>query len=271
MAVFLVCEGENHGLDNRVLDPLVIQHHNLSVQMAPSGGSGGLGGVRVYLRNLAHNNVAISVEDRDYYRTLAEAHAGWGNLTAYAFFWRRHEIENYLLHPRVVLAMFDDLRVTGLGWVATLPTTEAGVLTLLQTVATALLENHAAEVLRVELLRHSVAGGDLKFGAIRPPAQPGATVAGQAAWVPALQEEAARLCASCTAAAGHPDLQPAAIAARYQVLLAQFQDPAFLTSGTFLVDMGGHELMAALAAHLRGVAHHPGSLTDFWRTNCCAY
>ena len=35
MAVFLVCEGENHGLDNRVLDPLVIQHHNLSVQMAP--------------------------------------------------------------------------------------------------------------------------------------------------------------------------------------------------------------------------------------------
>ena len=122
MAVFLVCEGENHGLDNRVLDPLVIQHHNLSVQMAPSGGSGGLGGVRVYLRNLAHNNVAISVEDRDYYRTLAEAHAGWGNLTAYAFFWRRHEIENYLLHPRVVLAMFDDLRVTGLGWVATLPT-----------------------------------------------------------------------------------------------------------------------------------------------------
>ena len=43
MAVFLVCEGETTGLDNRVLDRLVIQFHNLSVQIAPSGGSGGLG------------------------------------------------------------------------------------------------------------------------------------------------------------------------------------------------------------------------------------
>ena len=149
-----------------------------------------------------------------------------GESTAHSFLWRRHEIENYLLDPRVVLALFDDLRAAGFGWAAAFPTTEAGVLTLLQTVATALLENHAAEVLRVELLRHSVAGGNLQFGAVRPPAPPGATVAGQAAWVPALQQEAARLCASCTAAAGHPALQSAAIAARYQVLLAQFQAPA---------------------------------------------
>ena len=193
----------------------------------------------------------------------AQAHVEWGNPAAHEFYWRRHEIENYLLHPRVVLALFDDLRATGFGWAAALPTTEAGVLTLLQTVATALLENHAAEVLRVELLRHSVAGGNLQFGAIRPPAPPGATVAGQAAWVPALQQEAARLCASCTAAAGHPELQPAPIAARYQVLLAQFQAPAFLTSGTFLVDMGGHELMAALAAHIRGVGAPPGFTDRF--------
>lgn len=32
MAVHLVCEGGNNGLDNRVLDRLVIQAHNLSVQ-----------------------------------------------------------------------------------------------------------------------------------------------------------------------------------------------------------------------------------------------
>jgi hypothetical protein len=136
MAVFLVCEGENRGLDNRILDPLVIQHHNLTVQLAPSGGSGGLGGVRVCLRNLAHNNIAMSVEDRDYFRTQAQADAGWGNPAASEFFWRRHEIENYLLHPSVVLALFNDLRATSFGWVAALPTTEAGVLTLLQTVAT---------------------------------------------------------------------------------------------------------------------------------------
>jgi hypothetical protein len=52
MAVFLVCEGYNNGLDNRVLDALVIQQHNLSVQIVPAGGSGGLGSVALYLRNL---------------------------------------------------------------------------------------------------------------------------------------------------------------------------------------------------------------------------
>src|SRR5262249_40894641 len=88
-------------------------------------GSGGLGAVRAYLRNLSPDNVAVSVEDRDYYRTQAEAHAGWGNLTAHGFFWRRHEIENYLLHPRVVLALFDDLRAPGFGWATALPATEA--------------------------------------------------------------------------------------------------------------------------------------------------
>jgi hypothetical protein len=231
MAVYLVCEGANTGLDNRVLDRLVIQYHNLNVQMAPSGGSGGLGAVRVFLQNRSANDVAVSVEDRDYYRTQAHAHAGWGNLTAKSYLWRRHEIENYLLHPRVVLALFDDYRAARMAWAAPLPATEADVLVLLQVVTGPLLENHAGEVLRVELLRHSTAGGSLQFGAIKPPAPPGVSVPGQAAWVPALRQEAARLCGVCTAAAALPDLQPAAIANRYQTLLAQFQIPAFLTSG----------------------------------------
>jgi hypothetical protein len=266
MAVFLVCEGENNGLDNRVLDSLVIQHFNLTLQMAPSGGSGGLGAVRRYLENLPGNNTAIYIEDRDYDQTHAQAHAGWGNPAANRYHWRRHEIENYLLEPRVVLALFDDLRAAGVPWAAPLPATEADVLVLLQTVASALLENHAGEVLRVELRDHSTATGNLQFGPPRPAAPPGATVPGQVAWVPALQNEAARLGTACTAAAGHPALQAAAIAARYQVLLAQFQVPAFLTSGDFLRDMGGHELMAALAAHLRQVGAPP-AFTDRFLEN----
>ncbi len=263
MAVHLVCEGENTGLDNRVLDRLVVQFHNLSVQMAPAGGSGGLGAVRVYLLNRSPNDVAISIEDRDYYQTQTQAHAGWGNQAAKGYTWRRHEIENYLLHPRVVLALFDDYRAAAAPGFPALPATEADILTLLRTVAAPLLENHAAEVLRVELLRHSTAGGSLQFGALKPPAPPGARVAGQAAWVPALQQEAARLCVVCTAAAALPAFQPAAIAARYQTLLAQFQAPNFLTGGDFLIDMGGHELMAALAAHLRGLGAPPGFTDSF--------
>ena len=262
MAVHLVCEGGDTGLDNRVLDRLVIQFHNLAVQMAPSGGSSGLGAVRAYLHN-PPNNVAIAVEDRDYDRTQPQAHASWGNMTATSFIWRRHEIENYLLHARVVLALFDDYRAAGLPWAAALPASEPEVLTLLQTVATPLLENHAGEVLRVELRDHATAGGNLKFGPPRPATPPGATNPGQAAWVFALQQEATRLCGVCTAAAALPNFQPAAIANRYQTLLAQFQVPAFLTSGDFLIDMGGHELMAALAAHLRGIGAPPGFTDSF--------
>jgi hypothetical protein len=183
----LVCEGQNNGLDNRVLDRLVIQFHNLGVQVAPSGGGGGLGAVRVYLLNLSQNNTAISIEDRDYYRTRADAHAGWGDLQAERYTWRRHEIENYLLHPQVVLALFDDYRAATVAWSFGLPTTESGVLAMLQAVATPMLENHAAELLRVELLRQSVAGGNLQFGPATPTAPPGAIVAGQAEWIPALQ------------------------------------------------------------------------------------
>jgi hypothetical protein len=263
MAVHLVCEGGTTGLDNRVLDRLVIQFHNLSVQMAPSGGSGGLGAVRVYLRNRSSIDVAISVEDRDYYRTQTEAHASWGNPAANRYIWRRHEIETYLLHPRVVLVLFDDYRAAGAPWAAALPASEPDVLALLRTVAAPLLENHVGEVLRVELLRDSTAGGSLQFGALRPPAPTGASVPGQAAWVSALQQEATRLCGVCRAAAALPAFQPAAIATRYQTLLAQFQAPAFLTSGDFLIDMGGHELMAALAAHLSRAGAPPGFTESF--------
>ena len=259
MAVHLVCEGEETGLDNRVLDRLVVQFHNLPVQVIPAGGSSGLGAVRTYLRHRSRNDVAITIEDRDYFRTRAEAHAIWGNNAASGYAWRRHEIENYLLHPRVVLALFDDYRAAA--WGAVLPTNEPDVLTLLQMVAAPLIENHAAEVLRVELLRRSTGGGSLQFGALKPPASSGSSVAGQAAWVPALQQEALRLCAVCAAAANFAEFQPAAIAARYQTLLAHYRSPSFLDSGDFLIDMGGHELMAALAAHLRLLGASP-NLTD---------
>ncbi len=263
MAGHLVCEGGTTGLDNRILDRLVIQFHNLAIQMAPSGGSGGLGAVRVFLLNRSPHDVAISVEDRDYFRTQAQAHASWGNPRATSYVWRRHEIENYLLHPRVVLALFDDYRATGFLWATALPASEPDVLTWLGAMAGSLLENHAGEVLRVELLGHSVAAGNLQFGALRPPAPPGGGGPGGAAWVSALQQEAARLCHVCAAAAALPNFQPAAIAARYQTLHAQFQDPAFLASGDFLIDMGGHELMAALAAHLRGLGTPPGFTASF--------
>jgi hypothetical protein len=50
-----------------------------------------------------------------------------------------------------------------------------------------------------------------------------------------------------------PELQQAAIEARYDGLLAQCQQPTFLTSGEYLREMGGKEVLDALAHHLRGL------------------
>jgi len=71
------------------------------------------------------------VEDRDY-RPGAVANATWANRAGRSFIWRRHEIENYLLHPRVVLELFNNFRATGAAWANSLPANEPDVSALLQ-------------------------------------------------------------------------------------------------------------------------------------------
>ena len=43
MAVFLVCEGVRGGLDERVLNELVVQRFNLSLKIEPAGGGDHIG------------------------------------------------------------------------------------------------------------------------------------------------------------------------------------------------------------------------------------
>lgn len=253
MAVHLVCEGFRGGLDERVLDAVVIQYHHLPVLMAPSGGSSALGAVRAYLQSRSASDVAVAVEDRNH-RPLAEANARWANQTGRAFMWRHHEIENYLLHPRVVLALFNELRaLPGLAWASGLPATEADVNALLQTLAAPLLEDHAAEVLRDELVRQINAVGSVSFGIPRPAPPAGAHVPGATQWLTTLIQEATRLRQTCTTVAGLHPLQGNAITARYNGLVGQYQQSAFLSSGDYLRDMGGHELLAALSRHLHSL------------------
>jgi hypothetical protein len=177
--------------------------------------------------------------------------------------WRRHEIENYLLHPAVVLALFKDYRTTlANAWAAALPTTEPDVSTLMQSLARPLLENHTGEVLEDELFalldKHR-----LRFRVPTPPAPAGLPAAGQNEWLQALQQEATDLVSRCNAAAGLPNLETAAIQTRYHELLAEFQAPAFPTSGDYLALMGGHAFVAALCRHLKGPSSPAGLDQDF--------
>ncbi len=253
MAVHLVCEGFRQGLDERVLNAVVIQYHNLAVLTSPSGGSSGLGAVRAYLQSRSANDVGVVVEDRNH-RSLAVANATWVNQTRRLFIWRRHEIENYLLHPQVVLALFNELRtIPSLNWAVGLPASEPDVDAMFQTLAAPLLADHAAEVLRYEIVQQINAVGSVSFGPARPTPPTGAHAPGQAQWLAALLQEATRLSQACSGVAGLPPLQGAAITARYSALVAQYQQPAFLTSGDYLRDMGGHELLAALSRHLHSL------------------
>lgn len=227
MPVYLVCEGPRGGLDDRVLDSLVIQHHALVVQIEPAGGRQGHGAVRTYLesRPSPPNHVAITVEDRDY-RSRKTADDTWANQNAKGFIWRRHEIENYLLQPPVVLELFKDFRKAGSAWANSLPDTETDVSGLLQTLARPFLEDHTAELVKGEMVRLINVTGSLSFGPKRP-ILPGAHTCGQAQWVQALEQEAARLCQTCSAVAALPGLQPGAVTALYGFHLAQCKDPVF--------------------------------------------
>src|SRR5436190_892381 len=75
--VFLVCEGPANGLDQRVLDALVIQMHGLRAQVIATGGDRGLGSVRAYLHH-PPRAIALSIEDRNY-RPGPEAEQTWAN------------------------------------------------------------------------------------------------------------------------------------------------------------------------------------------------
>jgi hypothetical protein len=257
VVVYLVCEGPRGGLDDRVLDALVANtpiRTLTRVQIETVGGSKGHGAVRSYLeRRLSPpQDVAIAVEDRDY-RPRKIADDSWANQAGKSFIWRRHEIENYLLHPRLVLELFNAFRAAGVAWANSLPVVEADVATLLRTLASPLLEDHAAEVLREEVVQQVNAIGGLSFGPRRPAPPAGLPATGQAQWLPALQQEAARLAQACAAIAALPDLQPTAVAARYAALLTMFQNPAFLSSDEYLSDMAGKELLAALSRHLHSL------------------
>jgi hypothetical protein len=258
VATYLVCEGGRGSLDERVLDVAVIQPHGLAVLTAPTGGDKGLGAVRAYLQHRTPGDVAIAVQDRNFF-PFADAHATWSKMSGTSFTWRRHEIENYLLHPRLIVELVKSL--SRIAWTTAPPATEAGVEVLLQSLAEPLIENHAAEVLRTEIVQVLNTIGSVSYGPRKPAPSSGMPLPGQAEWKPALVTEATRLRLTCDAVAKLPNLDGPTIEARYHAILTPLQSPAFLSSGDYLRDLGGHELMKALARDFRDRGA-PAGFTD---------
>ncbi|MDY3560292.1 hypothetical protein R5W23_001521 [Gemmata sp. JC673] len=166
-----------------------------------------------------------------------------------------------MLEPLVVLDLFNEWRaLPNAAWASGLPGSEAGTESLLQQLAVPLIPEHVAGLVRTELVRAMNALGSLSF--THPTAAPPPGVAlGAAGWRTAVVAEAARLASNGAALAALPGLDAATIGARYDALLAGCQSVQFFAAREYLSDMGGKELLAALAQHLNGLGA-PGRLNS---------
>lgn len=261
-SVYLVCEGHADGLDVRVLDALVAQKLDVPVQVASGGGSTSLASVRAYLEDRSRqpredgslgnpHDRALAVLDRDY-RSAAEVEGAWTDPTTREVYWSRHEIENYLLEPRVILVTFERLRATALGkWIETLPSDLAQVDELLMQIAAPLREEHAGCLAWWDL--RALVGREAEYRHPQPVRVPPARAADRDAWLAALAAEARRVRNAAGSLADKDILADDAVRRRYDEHLARVSADEFMDSRRCLADFAGKTLLTSLADHLRSL------------------
>ncbi len=202
--VHLVCEGGRGSLDQRVLNAVIAQVLNLQVKISGAGGRTSLGSVAAWIEEESRERraggkfsrpktVALVIEDRDY-RQRSEVEAYWTQPDPKELVWRRHEIENYVLEPSIVLAVFQSFRQDVPDpWAQALPADIDAATALLAAVAAPLFEDHAGHLLHWELHVGKRQAGDTDFGQASPPVPSGVSYAGRNEWLALLKTEAVRL------------------------------------------------------------------------------
>ncbi len=248
MGPFLVCEGALDGLDNRVLDAVLVGALNIFVEIHPAGGGTSLEWLRNWLAR--DGSLALSVEDRNF-RPDAEAARGWADTAVQRLVWRRHEIENYLLAPPVVSAAFGRIRATvSQPWTSLLPADPKAAANLLRDLAQRLIPDQAGHAACDELHRLVRSSAGLSIRRPTPPVAPGSDCPAASEWRDAIQQEAARLRSECDKARTLGELQDSAVRARYDMVLDRFHHPEFLAQDRYLQELGGKEILAAMAKHV---------------------
>lgn len=239
--LLLVCEGTPTSLDVRVLEialkPLT---GRVSVRVYPAGDAKGRGMLCDALG--IPSNQSLEIKDRDFLpraTTLV--------LQPRVLRWRRHEVENFLVDPDVVLVALTLLRrdADAPAWLATLPVDRVGVVDLLANIARPLLPRYVGGLITSELARRCTLDNPTTFRRPRPPTDTAD------AWAAALTTEATRVRQGCGALATDSDLDPATLDARYRARLRSLEGSAFLTSEDFVLDMEGKCLRDGLLQVLR--------------------
>lgn len=261
--IYLVCEGERGGLDDRILDLAIAQTHGLPILLRAAGGDTAIRAVGSYLEERSRRerpnrtlgdavDIALGVCDRDY-RRREEAERTWCP-DSRLFMWRRHEIENYLLQPEILDAAFESLRRTvDADWVSELPQGLGETTELLKQIAEPLLEDHAGNVLAWEVRAHVQEKVGTTLTIPTPPNLPDTKYSDRDGWLEAISDDMIRFKGACASVPAMAFLQQDRIEKRYEDILSHASRPEFMEELGFLADMDGHKLLWSLGRHLYGL------------------
>ena len=222
----LLCEGDS---DERFLDR-IFNTSELKAQQV--GGFRNLRPAAAYLAR--QNQLVFTIQDRDF-RPLSEAEECYSkNYAGRHFMWRRHELENYLIEPRVVANCFKQLQPHSR---VTLPDTEDSARHWIRNLARDLLEDQAGHRTSWEL-RHQLHD---TFPTTSSRSQ-GNAIQNREEWQNLLISEMKAIRSQAQQFDEFLQTKDADILHRYEVNLQAFSEPSFLNT-EHLKDFGGHEMV----------------------------
>ena len=223
----LLCEGDS---DERLLDR-IFNTRELKAQQV--GGFRNLRPTAAYLA--LQNQPVFTIQDRDF-RPLSEAEECYSeNYVGRHFMWRRHELENYLIEPRVVVNRFKQLQPHSK---ITLPKTEDSVRHWIKNLAQALLEDQAGRRTSWEL-RHQLHNTFPTTSSISQ----GSVIQSREEWQNRLISEMKEIRSQAQQFEEFVHTTDADILQNYEANLQAFSEPSFLNKDGHIKDFGGHEMV----------------------------
>ena len=223
----LLCEGDS---DERFLDR-IFNTRELKAQQV--GGARNLRPAAAYLTQ--QNQLVFTIQDRDF-RPLSEAEECYSdNYTERHFMWRRHELENYLIEPRVIANCFKQLQPHSK---ITLPETDDSVRHWTKNLAQDLLEGQAGRRTSWEL-RHQFHN---TFPTTSSRSQ-GNAIQNREEWQNRLISEMKEIHSQARQFEEFVQTTDADILQNYEANLQFFGEPSFLDTDGHLRDFGGHEMV----------------------------
>ncbi len=263
MSTYLVCEGSTDGLDIRVLNLVIVQKLGRDVLLEPAGGDSSLGSVAEYLRQ-RYGARAYTIEDRNF-RPQEKAEETWQQTGQTQWIWRRHEIENYLLDPRLIAAAFQSLQNARVPGAANLPTDAQSIFTALQKLARPMLERHAGWLTYWQLNAwKNTPANDVRWLKPKDALPAGSPLPGpRQEWLDYLCSECRRLKQACKHLVDDTTFDESNIIRYYDDALGRVSASEFLNSGRFLWDLEGKELLSSLMTFINRQGLSQLSRSDF--------